>query len=119
MTPNGRNVIPGQVVFTAGLRSPDIEILHSMKANFPRRAAEACEELDLDFSSQLVGAYEPPRFDDACVGAVRTAETLGYDWREIVSGASHDATLINTVVPSAIIMCPCVDGFSHNEAEEI
>ncbi|MEL6127272.1 MAG: Zn-dependent hydrolase, partial [Pseudomonadota bacterium] len=31
----------------------------------------------------------------------------------------HDACWINDVAPTAMIMCPCVDGLSHNEAEEI
>jgi N-carbamoyl-L-amino-acid hydrolase len=38
---------------------------------------------------------------------------------DIVSGAGHDACWINDVAPTAMVMCPCVDGLSHNEAEEI
>ena len=52
--------------------------------------------------------------------AVRdAAERLGYSHMDIVSGAGHDACWINDVAPTAMIMCPCVDGLSHNEAEEI
>ena len=47
------------------------------------------------------------------------AEELGYSHMDIVSGAGHDACWINDVAPTAMIMCPCVDGLSHNEAEEI
>ena len=47
------------------------------------------------------------------------AERLGYSHRDIISGAGHDACWINRVAPTAMIMCPCVDGLSHNEAEEI
>ncbi|MEL7462055.1 MAG: M20/M25/M40 family metallo-hydrolase, partial [Pseudomonadota bacterium] len=36
-----------------------------------------------------------------------------------VKGAGHDACWINRVAPTAMVMCPCVDGLSHNEAEEI
>ena len=35
------------------------------------------------------------------------------------AGAGHDACWINDIAPTAMIMCPCVDGLSHNEAEEI
>ena len=38
---------------------------------------------------------------------------------DLVSGAGHDACWINRVAPTAMVMCPCVDGLSHNEAEEI
>jgi N-carbamoyl-L-amino-acid hydrolase len=38
---------------------------------------------------------------------------------DIISGAGHDACWANRVAPSVMIMCPCVDGLSHNEAEDI
>ena len=51
--------------------------------------------------------------------AVRSAaERLGYSHQNIISGAGHDACWINQVAPTAMVMCPCVDGLSHNEAEE-
>ena len=33
--------------------------------------------------------------------------------------AGHDAFWMSKVAPTAMVMCPCVDGLSHNEAEEI
>lgn len=47
------------------------------------------------------------------------AERLGYSHRNLISGAGHDACWINRVAPTAMVMCPCVDGLSHNEAEDI
>ena len=68
----------------------------------------------------MVGQFNPPAFDENCVAAVRNAaESLGYSHKDIVSGAGHDACWINRVAPTAMVMCPCVDGLSHNEAEEI
>lgn len=67
-----------------------------------------------------MGEFDPPAFDEGCVGMIRdAAERLGYSHRDIVSGAGHDACWINRVAPTAMVMCPCVDGLSHNEAEEI
>ena len=37
----------------------------------------------------------------------------------IVSGAGHDACWAAKVAPTTMIMCPCVDGLSHNEDEKI
>jgi N-carbamoyl-L-amino-acid hydrolase len=47
------------------------------------------------------------------------AERLGYSHMDIISGAGHYACWVNRVAPTAMVMCPCVDGLSHNEAEEI
>jgi len=118
--PNSRNVIPGRVVFTVDLRSPDKGKLDTMKARLEAEAPEIAAALGLGIALEVVGHFDPVSFDAGCVGAVRrAAERLGYSHRDIVSGAGHDACWINRVAPTAMVMCPCVDGLSHNEAEEI
>ncbi len=118
--PNSRNVIPGKVVFTIDIRSPDAEVLNEMRARIEDGIGTICEALDIGVEIEPVGHFEPVTFDEGCVKAVRdAAERLGYSHRDIVSGAGHDACWINRVAPTAMIMCPCVDGLSHNEAEEI
>lgn len=85
-----------------------------------QKAPALCEEIGVQFESEIVGQFDPPAFDENCVSAVRdAAESLGYSHMDIVSGAGHDACWINDIAPTAMIMCPCVDGLSHNEAEEI
>ncbi|QFT94566.1 N-carbamoyl-L-amino acid hydrolase [Roseovarius sp. THAF9] len=118
--PNSRNIIPGKAVFTIDFRSPDLDKLEGMVAELLEKAPKLCEEIEVGFSSEIVGQFNPPAFDETCVKAVRdAAERLGYSHMDIVSGAGHDACWINDVAPTAMVMCPCVDGLSHNEAEEI
>jgi N-carbamoyl-L-amino-acid hydrolase len=118
--PNSRNIIPGKVVFTIDFRSHLQEVIDAMLAEFAEKAPKLCEEIEVGLDWEIVGQFDPPAFDEACVGAVReAAERLGYSHMDIVSGAGHDACWINDVAPTAMIMCPCVDGLSHNEAEEI
>ena len=118
--PNSRNVIPGRAVFTIDFRSPDLGKLTSMRETLEREAAAIADELGLGIEIEPVGHFDPVTFDAGCVTAVRSAaERLGYSHRDIVSGAGHDACWINRVAPTAMVMCPCVDGLSHNEAEEI
>ncbi len=118
--PNSRNIIPGQVVFTADFRSHVLETLEAMVERVTTEAPEICETLGCEVEWKFVGAFDPPAFDKGCVTAVRSAaQRLGYSHMDIVSGAGHDACWINNVAPTSMIMCPCVDGLSHNEAEEI
>jgi N-carbamoyl-L-amino-acid hydrolase len=118
--PNSRNVIPGRVVFTIDIRSPDRAVLDGMKARVEAEAPKLAEDLGLGIEIEAVGHFDPVEFHPDCVEAVRrAAERLGYSHRDIVSGAGHDACWINRVAPTAMVMCPCVDGLSHNEAEEI
>ncbi|WP_048648091.1 Zn-dependent hydrolase [Nitratireductor soli] len=118
--PNSRNVIPGRTVFTIDIRSPNEKVLNEMRTRIEAGIETICEALDITFEVEPVGHFDPVTFDEGCVKAVRdAADRLGYSHRDIVSGAGHDACWINRVAPTAMVMCPCVDGLSHNEAEEI
>lgn len=118
--PNSRNVIPGKVVFTVDFRSPNLEVIESMEERLHTEGQKIADEMDLEILFEKVGGFNPVTFDPKCVMAVRdAAERLGYKHQNIISGAGHDACWINKVAPTAMIMCPCVDGLSHNEAEDI
>ncbi|TPK69783.1 Zn-dependent hydrolase [Mesorhizobium sp. B2-4-15] len=118
--PNSRNIIAGRTVFTIDIRSPEKEVLDAMDGRIREGIDTICDALDIKYKIEQVGHFDPVTFDKGCVKAIRdAAERLGYTHRNIVSGAGHDACWINRVAPTAMVMCPCVDGLSHNEAEEI
>ena len=118
--PNSRNIIPGKVVFTIDFRSPSFDTQDEMERRLHEGAKEICNNLDLELEIEKVGHFDPVTFNEGCVSTIRrAAERLGYSHRDIISGAGHDACWINKVAPTAMVMCPCVDGLSHNEAEDI
>jgi N-carbamoyl-L-amino-acid hydrolase len=118
--PNSRNVIPGKVVFTVDFRSPDLSVIEDMERQLRAGAAKICADMGLEVAFEKVGGFDPVPFDAGCVDAIRrAADRLGYTHRNIISGAGHDACWISRVAPTAMVMCPCVGGLSHNEAEEI
>ncbi|MCR9112151.1 MAG: Zn-dependent hydrolase [Rhodobacteraceae bacterium] len=118
--PNSRNVIPGKAVFTVDFRSPELAVIKDMEARLRAAATEICDQMGLEVEFEKVGGFDPVEFDAGCVSAVRNAaDRLGYSHMNLISGAGHDACWINRVAPTAMVMCPCVDGLSHNEAEEI
>ena len=120
VSPNSRNVIAGETLFTVDIRSPDIDKLNKMEKELEKAANEICRKYNIEINIEQIGGFDPVKFDEECLDHLRTnAKKFGYSYKNIVSGAGHDACWVNTVVPSAMIMCPCVDGLSHNEAEEI
>ena len=120
VSPNSRNVIAGNSLFTIDIRSPDIKKLEKMENELRDMITEICKKYKIKFEMDQIGGFEPVAFDKECLNNIRSsANKFGYSHKDIVSGAGHDACWINTVAPSAMIMCPCVDGLSHNEAEEI
>ena len=119
-SPNSRNVLPGTVVFTVDIRSPDQAKLDGMRARIEKEAPGICDALGVKCSIEAVGHFDPVTFDPTLVGRVRAAaEKLGYSHMNLISGAGHDACWAAKVAPATMVMCPCVGGLSHNEAEEI
>ena len=118
--PNSRNVIPGEVFLTCEFRHPDDAVLIVMDRALRDGIAEIAAAAKLEAAIEQVFSYAAVAFDPGCVGAVRrAAERCGLSHRDIVSGAGHDACYVSRVAPTAMIFTPCVDGVSHNEAEEI
>ena len=119
-SPNSRNVLPGTVVLTVDNRSPEQAKLDRMRAAIETEAARIAKELGVGCSVEPAGHFDPVTFDPTLVARVRAAaEKLGYSHMNIISGAGHDACWTARVAPSTMVMCPCVDGLSHNEAEDI
>ncbi len=117
-SPNSRNTIPGRVFFTVDLRHPDNATLTAMDRRLRNDFAGIAEAAGC--TADVVDFWEYPAtaFDEACVSAVRDAAVQGgLLWRDIVSGAGHDAVYIARIAPAAMIFIPCEGGISHNEIE--
>jgi len=91
-----------------------------MRARIEAEAPKICEALGVGCSVEAVGHFDPITFDPTLVATVcKAAEDLGYSHMNLISGAGHDACWAAKVAPATMIMCPCVGGLSHNEAEDI
>ena len=117
--PGSPNVVPGDVVFTVDLRSPEAAILDAFETRLGETAEQVAAAHGLGFDIQRVGNSPPVAFDPATIAAVQaSAEALGHSHRRMLSGAGHDAGYAAQIAPTAMIFVPCQDGLSHNELEE-
>jgi beta-ureidopropionase / N-carbamoyl-L-amino-acid hydrolase len=75
-------------------------------------------ELHLELDEKRIWNSPAVTFAPELIQCVREgAEKAGYAYREMASGAGHDAAYINRVAPTTMIFVPCLGGISHNEAE--
>jgi beta-ureidopropionase / N-carbamoyl-L-amino-acid hydrolase len=117
--PNSRNVIPGRVFLTLDIRHPHDAVLAKMDASLRAGIEEIAAGIGLGKELEQIFYYAPVPFDEGCVAAVRSAaRTLGYEHRDIVAGAGHDACYLSKVAPASMIFVPCIGGISHNEVED-
>ena len=118
VTPNSRNVIPGQVWFTIDFRHPDDDVLAAMDRALRATLQAIAAESNLELLIEQIWHAPATQFEPSCVDAVRQgAEMGGYAHMDIISGAGHDAVYMAKVAPTAMIFVPCEDGISHNEIE--
>jgi beta-ureidopropionase / N-carbamoyl-L-amino-acid hydrolase len=120
VSPNSRNVVPGEVRFSVEFRHPSDAEVDVLDSEFPPAAQAIADACGVQLKLTTLFKIPAQPFDAGCVDLVRQgAARLGYTTREIVSGAGHDAVYVARHIPTAMIFTPCKDGLSHNEAESI
>ncbi|KGE18901.1 allantoate amidohydrolase [Paenibacillus wynnii] len=116
--PNTPNVIPGEVQFTLDIRHSEAEKLDRFCSDtliaFNEIAAK--RGLNLDLTPRL-SALPAPMNSELCYGLERICQKQGRSYRNMVSGAGHDAQLFAPRFPTAMIFVPSRDGISHSPAE--
>lgn len=116
--PGASNAIPGEVRFTLDFRHPDDEsrerLLGELKAEFIRIA----EERQLDLAVELVQSNAAVPCDPALTESLLdSAETATGHRRLLASGAGHDAVMMATAMPVAMLFVRCRAGLSHHPDE--
>lgn len=117
--PNSRNTVPGEVRFTADLRNIEPSVLDSMDRDMRERCAAIAEAAGVSLEIDVHAVIERVAFNPTLVAWGReAAAAAGKPWREMFTGAGHDAVNIAAHYPALMIFVPCKDGISHNPAED-
>ncbi|MET4101099.1 N-carbamoyl-L-amino-acid hydrolase [Roseovarius sp. MBR-78] len=118
--PDAHSIVPGRATFSMQWRDGDAGRLARMEEIIRDTAAEVAREMGLGLSfGDLLGLEPMPtdaRLREALCGA---AEAVAPGrWRQMPSGALHDATNVARLMPSAMLFVPSIDGISHAFAED-
>ena len=109
--PGNVNVVPRKAVFTMDIRNPDDLRLAAAERRLREFAEEVAQEERVAISARDLARFPAVRFDERLVAAVEAAAAgLGKPVRRMVSGAGHDAQIMASVAPSAMIFVPSVRG---------
>lgn len=114
-----RNTIAGHVSFTVDLRHHQDSEVDAMERDLREAFERVANARGVKVSVETYWRSPATPFDADCVALVANAvDALGYSNERIVSGAGHDAIHLARYCPTAMVFIPCVDGLSHNEAED-
>lgn len=116
VTPNIHTVIPNKVVFTIDARHKDptiIQLVEKIIQSLPS------EQDGCFVESEKLWGRDTVVFDsEICNEIEQACEQFGYSSKRLYSGAGHDAQFVASIVPTAMIFVPSINGKSHCEEEE-
>ncbi len=114
LLPGAVNIVPSLVRFSLDLRCVDDELLETMVARIRSALEAACRTEGLSWTWEQRLAT-PPILMDADLRTViqQEADDLGLPSMTMPSGAGHDAAVLATIAPTAMIFVPSVGGRSH------
>ncbi|MCU1637803.1 MAG: amidase, hydantoinase/carbamoylase family [Microbacteriaceae bacterium] len=112
--PNSITTIPGRVTFSLDVRDIDADRQRRAVTEIVGRVMATCRRRKVTLEVNLIADTSPvvmPLWVRQAL--VAGAKELDVPYRVLGSGASHDAQMINTFVPTALLFVPSRDGLSH------
>jgi beta-ureidopropionase / N-carbamoyl-L-amino-acid hydrolase len=118
VTPNGTNVIPGQVDLGVDIRDTDGDVLDDAVAAVKEHAQTVASRRDLEYQWESLLEVAPTTMSPEITIRLRQAvDQIGYESRRMLSGAGHDAMNVASIAPTGMLFIPSREGISHNPAE--
>ncbi|MEH7491819.1 Zn-dependent hydrolase [Neobacillus niacini] len=115
--PSIHTVIPNKVVFSLEARHKNPEIVSTFKEFVEKLPGLGLNE-GCGVKTTKLWERDTVWFDTEIVNQLeKSAQSLGYSNKRMVSGAGHDAQFIASFVPSAMLFVPSFNGKSHCEEE--
>jgi N-carbamoyl-L-amino-acid hydrolase len=116
--PGNVNVVANRVTMTIDIRNPSNQRLAEAEARVRAAAAEVAASERVTVTFRDLARFPAQAFDEGLVRVVEeAARDLGHRVRRMPSGAGHDAQMMATVAPTAMIFVPTRDGKSHTPEE--
>lgn len=117
--PGAPNTVPSHVIFTIDLRHPNNAEIQRMSALIERLPGEVAARRRCRAEVTRLSDSPVTPFSDRIIDLIdRKRQDLQLPGRRMPSGAGHDAMYIPPLASTGMIFVPCVDGISHNEAED-
>jgi N-carbamoyl-L-amino-acid hydrolase len=116
--PGARTIIPSEACALVELRHVNQVLLSKMESMIEELAHECAGACRVTVEVERNGHIPPATMAYAVIEAIEKAcDQLGMTHIRLASYASHNAQMMSTITPSAMLFIPSVNGISHNPAE--
>ena len=120
VAPNASSIVPGQVRFSMQWRDGNKDRLDRMQTVIETALAEVTSKMGLGLEIGALLSLDPVAMDPALRARLETASEAVAPgrWRQMPSGALHDATNVARLMPVAMLFVPSIGGISHAFEED-
>ncbi len=120
VSPGATNVIPGRVEMSLDVRHPGDGQRIAALATLETRVREIAAQRSLRCEWQIMRDHSAVLCDEMLTRRLREAvQKTGLSVETLPSGAGHDAVVMATCLPVAMLFVRCAGGISHNPAESV
>ncbi|MDR1764516.1 MAG: hydantoinase/carbamoylase family amidase [Lachnospiraceae bacterium] len=117
-TPNALNVIPGEVTLGVDMRGIKSDSLDRMETRMKNASKRICQKRGLTFFKEQLSSIPPIDMNqDMQEKLCRVAKDLKIQFRQMSSGAGHDAMSFAAICDAGLVFIPCDKGVSHSKHE--
>ena len=114
------NVIPGKVALSLDVRHAADSVRESVVAQLRERAGAIADQRECALEWEVVQEAQAVRCSNELTELVAEAvRSSGHPVVRLSSGAGHDAVMLSTIAPVAMLFVRCAGGVSHNPAESV
>lgn len=118
LVPGSPNTVPGEARFSIDVRDTDEAVMQELATAIRKVLSAIARRRQLKFSYEEESWIHPVECESGLVDLVEAAaQDCGVRYRRMASGAAHDAQIMASVCPVAMIFVPSKDGRSHSPAE--
>lgn len=118
IVPGAPNTVPGEVEFSLDVRDTDAALLEELTRAMRKALSAIARRRHLMMEFEVQSEIAPVPCDTGFVDLLESqAKALDLSYRRMPSGAAHDAQIVASIAPIAMIFVPSRDGVSHSPAE--
>ena len=119
LDPGAPSIIPGRAEMLFQIRDDDPAVIERLEESLRALATDANRSGPCSVAVERIRSGAPARMDARFQDAIEAASSARADGKSVrmPSAAGHDAQVLATVMPSAMLFVPSIGGISHHWTE--
>src|SRR5579871_4005415 len=119
LDPGAPSIIPGRAEMLFQIRDDDPAVIERLEAELRRMAADITAHGRIGVAVERIRTGAPAMMDSAFQDAIEAASKTCAGGRSVrmPSAAGHDAQVLSTIMPAAMLFVPSIGGISHHWTE--